>query len=117
VWEEAFDSIDFDNKIPWNSMNVPQVQNMSVKVPQDLTDREFIEFICINVLNDPHLLKTANIQNLIKDMSSGLIAKNGTLISSSRQQAVDILESFIHNKVNCEKMRNQPNLITKEDFI
>lgn len=117
VWEEAFDSIDFDNKIPWNSMNVPQVQNMSVKVPQDLTDREFIEFICINVLNDPHLLKTANIQNLIKDMSSGLIAKNGTLITSNRQQTVDILEGFIHNKVNCEKMRNQPNLITKEDFI
>ena len=117
VWEEAFDSVDITKKIPWESNNVPQVQNMSVKVPQNLSDKEFIEFICLKVLNDPHLLQTANIQNLIKDMSSGIVPRNGNILAMNKQYAIDILEGFIHNKINCEKMRQQPNLITKEDFI
>lgn len=117
VWEEAFDSVDITNKIPWESNNVPQVQNMSVKVPQNLSDKEFIEFICLKILNDPHLLQTANIQNLIKDMSSGIVARNGNIVSMNRQHAIEILEGFIHNKISCEQMRKYPNHITKEDFI
>ena len=117
VWEEAFDSIDISKKIPWNSKDIPQVHNMSVKVPKELTGKEFVEFICLNVINDPHLLKTSNIQTLIRDLSSGLVAKNGNIISATKQYAVDTLEAFITNKVNCEKMRLDPNTISKEDFI
>lgn len=117
VWEDAFDSVDVSKKIPWESHNVPQVQNMSVKAPKDLTDKEFIEFICLNILKDPHLLRTAHIQTLIKDMTGGLISRNGIITVASRQLVIDILEGFIHNKINCEKMRQNPNSITKEDFI
>jgi glycosyltransferase involved in cell wall biosynthesis len=117
VWEEAFDSIDVRNKIPWNSTNVPQVQNMSVKVPRDLTNKEFIEFICLNVINDPHLLKTANIQNIIKELDGGLIAKNGSITSINKEYAINILEGLLTNKINCEKMRLNPQTINKEDFL
>lgn len=117
VWEAAFDSIDISNKIPWDSTNVPQVQNMTVKVPTTLTNKEFIEFICLNVINDPHLLKTANMQTLIKELSNGLVAKNGSIISINRQYAVEILEGLLNNRIMCEQMRLNPNSINKEDFI
>lgn len=117
VWEEAFDSIDITKKIPWESKLIPQVQNMSIKVPKTLNDKEFVEFICQKVINDPHLIKTANIQNLIRELESGLIAKNGNIVSVNRQYAVEILENILSNKVSCEKMRLDPNSIKKEDFI
>lgn len=117
VWEEAFDSIDTTKKIPWDSPNVPQVKNMSIKVPKELNNKEFVEFICLNLINDPHLLQTANIQTLIKDLTNGLVAKNGSIVSTNKQYAIDILENFIANKINCEKMRLNPNTMVKEDFI
>lgn len=117
VWEEAFDSIDISKKIPWDSKNVPTVQNMSIKVPKNLNNKEFIEFICLKVINDPHLLKTANIKNLIKELTSGLIAKNGAITSVDRQYAVNILENLLNNRIMCEQMRLNPNSINKEDFI
>jgi hypothetical protein len=117
VWEEAFDSIDIRKKIPWESKDIPQVQNMSVKVPKELNGREFVEFICLNIINDPHLLKTSNIQTLIRDLSGGLIAKNGNITTINKQYAIDLLETFIANKVNCDKMRLNPETILKEDFI
>lgn len=117
VWESAFDSIDISKKIPWDSKLVPQVQNLSVKVPKHLSDKQFIEFICLNVINDPHLLRTSNIQSLIKDLSNGIVAKNGNMMSINRQYAVEILEAFLNNKIMCEKMRLEPKSIVKEDFI
>lgn len=117
VWEEAFDSIDINTKLPWYSQDVPKVQNMSIKVPKHLNNKEFIEFICLKVINDPHLLKTANIQNLIKELTSGLIAKNGAITSVDRQYAINILENLLNNRIMCEQMRLNPNSINKEDFI
>lgn len=117
IWEEAFDSVDINNKLPWDSQNVPQVQNMSVKVPNKLTNKEFVEFICLKVINDPHLLKTANIQTLIKELTTGLVSKNGGMVTADRTYALQILENLIGNKINCEKMRLNPNSIVKEDFI
>jgi len=117
VWEEAFDSIDMTNKISWDSKSIPPVQNMSLKVPKELNNKEFVEFICSKLINDPHLLNTANIQNLIKELASGLIAKNGSISSITRQYAVDILESLLNNKIMCEQMRQNPDSIKKEDFI
>lgn len=116
VWEEAFDSVDITKKIPWESKNVPQPQT-NVKVPLNLTDKEFIEFICLNVINDPHLLNTANVQMLIRDLGNGLISKNGNMMIADRQYAVSTLEGLLSNKIMCETMRVNPNSVVKEDFI
>jgi hypothetical protein len=117
VWDEAFDTIDINKKLSWHSKDVPPVQNMSTKVPADLTNKEFIEFICYRVINDPHIIKTANIQNLIKELNSGLMAQNGNITIATKQHAVTILEGLLNNKIMCEKMRLDPNSLKKEDFI
>lgn len=117
VWEQAFDSVDISKKIPWDSKNVPQPQNMTVKVPQNLTNKEFIEFICYKVINDPHIVNTANIQCLIRDLSNSLLATNGSLQTVDKQYAVHVLENLLNNKIMCETMRLNPSSIKKEDFI
>ena len=117
VWEEAFDSIDITKKLSWDDKNIPQIKNMSLKVPKGLNDKDFIEFICLNVINDPYLLNTANIQTLIKDVTNGIIAKNGNIMTINKQYSIDVLEGLLNNKIMCEKMRVNPQQIVKEDFI
>lgn len=117
VWEEAFDSIDINKKLPWHSRSVPQVQNMSLKVPPELDNKAFVEFICNRVINDSHLIKTANIQMLVRDLNNSLIAKNGNITVANKQNAVEILEMFLTNKIMCEKMRLESDKLSKEDFI
>lgn len=116
VWEEAFDSIDIVKKLPWYSNDAPQVKNASIKVPTNLDEKAFIEFICLNVINDPYLLRTANIQILIKDAVNCLIAKTGSVSTINKQEVLNILEGYLSNKIICEKMRTNSQLI-KEDFI
>lgn len=117
VWEEAFDSIDITKKLPWHSNNAPQVKNGSVKVPSHLDEKSFIEFICLNVINDPYLLQTANIQTLIRDAVNCLVAKSGSISTTNKQEALAVLEGYLNNKIMCEKMRTNPEIINKEDFI
>lgn len=117
IWEEAFDSIDINKKLSWNSNNVPQVKNGSVKVPSHLDEKAFIEYICLNVINDPYLLQTANIQILIKDAVNCLVARSGSISTMNKQEVLNILEGYLNNKVVCEKMRSHPEILNKEDFI
>lgn len=117
VWEEAFDSIDIRKKLSWNSNQAPKVQNGSVKVPNHLDEKEFIEYICLNIINDPYLLQTANIQTLIKDAVNYLVARSGSISTISKQEVLSILEGYLNNKIIYEKIRLNPELISKEDFI
>lgn len=116
VWEECFDSINTNNKLSWNSPAVQQT-NHTLKVPKELTDKEFIQFICMNVINDTTLLNTSHIQSLIKDSVSGMVARPGSIVSIDRNYLVEKLESYLNNKIMCEKMRIEPQSIIKEDFI
>jgi hypothetical protein len=116
VWEECFDSININNKLAWDSPSAQQT-NHTVKVPKELTDKEFIQFICMNVINDTTLLNTAHIQSLIKDSVGGMVAKPGSIVSINRHYLVDKLEAYLNNKIMCEKMRIDPQFIIREDFI
>lgn len=116
VWEECFDSININSKASWNSIYT-QPTNHSLKVPKELTDKEFIQFICMNVINDTSLLDTANIQCLIKDAVNGIVARPGSISTVDRNFIVEKLEGYLNNKIMCEKMRAEPQSIIREDFI
>lgn len=117
VWEECFNQIDINAKPDWNKASIESTKHASIKVPTGLNNREFIEYICYNVINDPHLLQTSTIQSLIKDAAMGVVAKNGNISTVTRQNIVETLEAHLNNKIACEKMRSEPNSIVKEDFI
>lgn len=116
VWEECFDSINIGNKLSWNSP-VANKTNHSLKVPTGLSDKEFIQYICMNIINDSTLLDTANLQSLIRDTVSGMVAKPNAITTINRNYIVEKLDGFLNNKIMCEKMRTDPKTIIKEDFI
>lgn len=117
VWEECFDSIDINSKIPWDATHYSTPKHSSIKVPKGLSDKEFIQYICCNIINENDLLSTAPIQTLIRETVSGITANNESISIINRQHLVEKLEAFLNNKMSCEQMRMQlsPNL--KEDFI
>lgn len=116
VWEEAFDSIDINSKLPWNAPISP-TNHESIKVPPNLNPREFIEYICYTVINDPNLMNTAFIQNLIKDMQSKLVSRNGMTYILDYNKAVSSLEGIMNNKIALEHMRNNPQQQNTEDYL
>jgi glycosyltransferase involved in cell wall biosynthesis len=117
VWDACFDSIDIKSKVAWDSPNVKQAEHASMKVPSGLNSKEFIEYICHNVINEPSLMNTAHIQVLIRDAVSGLVARNGSIMSLTKQNIVEALEGHLNNKIMCETMRIHPDSIKKEDFL
>lgn len=117
VWEECFDSIDINKKTRWDSSQTAVTRQQQLKVPKDLNHKEFIEYICHNIINDSNLINTAPIQMLIKESVSGIIATGGSLTSVNKDYLVHKLEAFLNNKIMCEQMRLNSNTIQKEDFI
>ena len=115
VWEECFDNINVNSKQPW--VAPPSNVNTSIKVPENLDHREFVEFVIGHIINDHNLLDTAAMQCLIRDLHSGLIAKNGSISVLERNHVINMLENHLNNKIACEKMRTEPQNIMKEDFI
>lgn len=117
VWDECFDSVDIGQKIPWEIQQSAMPKHTSLKVPQGLTDREFIHYICCNIINDSDLINTAPIQTLIREASTGITASGDTISIMNRQHIVEKLEGFLNNKISCEQMRTQPSSILREDFL
>jgi len=115
VWEECFDSIDINKKLPWHMPN-PRQTNTSLKVPNDINNKEFISYIVNNIINEPYLLNTSAINNLMRDADAGLVSKNKHMGVLTKANIVENLEQFLQSKENCEKMKLSPNL-PKEDFI
>lgn len=117
VWEECFDNIDINSKLSWDSPLMNPSRNLSIKVPQGLNEKEFIEYICCNIINESSILNTSNIQCLIRDATNGVTAKNGSISALTRQNVIETLEGQLNNKLVCEKMLSNPSSIQKEDFI
>lgn len=116
VWDEVFDSVDINSKVSWDAPISP-TNHESIKVPPHLNPREFIEYICYTVINDPSLINTAFIQTLIKDMQARLISRNGMTHTIDYNQAVKMLEGVLNNKIALEIMRTNPHLQTEEDYL
>lgn len=116
VWEECFDSIDISIKPSWLSEPDP-TRHQDLRVPLNLTNLEFIDYICYQIINSPELLDTANIQSLIRNASCGIVAKDGNMTTLTRHQIVDMLENHLNNKIICNIMRTDPSSLTNEDFL
>lgn len=116
VWDECFDSININDKLSWDSPPSP-TNHQSIKVPSNLNPRDFIQYICHTVINEPNLMSTAFAQTLIKDMQDRLISRNGMTHTIDYNQAVKMLEGILNNKIALETMRTNPHLQTTEDYL
>lgn len=117
AWDECFDSLDIRSKVPWNTNTLYTTNHENMSVPGNLNPREFVEYVCCQIINEPYLIHTAGVQLLIRDLQSKIVARNGSIKSYSYQDAIALLEQYLNNKVICEHMRQQETTLPKEDFL
>jgi glycosyltransferase involved in cell wall biosynthesis len=117
VWDEVFDNINIKDKPDWTTKDISTTNHESMTVPPGLNPKEFVQYICNNVINEPALLNTAPIQQLVKDLTSRVMCNKGLMTSFDHKKAVSVLESHLNNKVVCEQLRLQPNLLKPEDYL
>jgi hypothetical protein len=117
VWDECFDSIDIEQKPSWNSSETNPTYHQDMNVPPGLSPKEFIEYVCCKIINEPYLCRTAPIQQLIEDLTCGLVCRRGQISGFSYQDAVKMLEQHLNNKIVCETLRTQPHLLKSEDYL
>lgn len=125
VWKDCCDSlyqpqladsqIITSKKLSWQN-NALHTNHESMKVPPGLNPKEFIQYICDNILREPRLYNSSLIQMLIKDLSSRFIAKSGLLQTFDHQKAVEVLETHLNNKITCSQILNSIDQNT-EDFL
>jgi len=117
TWNAAFDHIKNNQKTNWDTSEKYTTNHTNVSIPSTISKKEFVEFMCSHVINEPYLINTAPIQMLIKDFINSVIVQNGHFKTFGHQDVIAILESFLNNKIVCEQMRTNKNSIAKEDFI
>jgi glycosyltransferase involved in cell wall biosynthesis len=117
VWDEVFDSIDCSRKDSWNNPIPHPTYHEGTHVPPDLNPYQFVELICNKIINEPDLMKTASVQNIIKDITSVVVAKNNMVQSVNFNYALDNLNTHLQNKINAETMRVNYKNLSKEDYL
>lgn len=119
VWKECCDNIyelSSKSKLSWEKDKNLITNHDQIKVPQGLNPREFVSYICKNVLLEPNFINTSTAQCLIRDLSANLVAKGGLLQTFDYKKAIDILESYLNNKITCNEIINSIDE-TQEDFL
>jgi glycosyltransferase involved in cell wall biosynthesis len=95
----------FDKMEPKNKWEDKLETDVSINVPDNLSDRQFINFIVTNILKEESLLRTHYIQNMIRALYEGYLSI-ASPTNFTRQEAVKILENYVNHKVFCEQVRS-----------
>lgn len=98
---DIFDSIE-----PKNLWDQAMVTNTTAVVPENLSNREFVNFIIDNIIIDPNLKNTYFIQSLIRSLDETFSIVNNKTIKPNRNDIVKILELYLNNKIFCEEIRS-----------
>jgi glycosyltransferase involved in cell wall biosynthesis len=117
VWDECFDQLNISDKVPWNTNQKFLTNHANMSVPGNLSPRDFVEYICCNIINEPYLIKTAGIQQMIRDLNSKIVARGGTIRGFAFADTVQLLEQHLNNKVAAEEMRHKEAELPKESFL
>lgn len=118
IWKICCDNMikTGSQKLSWQEDRDFSTNHAEMKVSRNLTPKEFVEFICYNIINEPYLLSTSPVKMIIRDLNSKLIAKNNILQNFDYNQAAEILDSMIHNKIGCGLMLKTIKS-SNEDFL
>lgn len=106
----------FDSLEAKNIWHEPMVTNTSSKVPDNLSNREFVYYIIDEIIQEPYLKNTYFVQSLIRGLDETFASENQKLMATNRQNVVKSLEIYLNNKIFCEKIRSG-ELALKDEFL
>jgi glycosyltransferase involved in cell wall biosynthesis len=117
-WDKTAESFIkiFDSLEPKNIWDQPMITNPSAAVPDNLSNREFVNFIIDNIILEPSLKSTYFAQSIIRslDETFSIGAKNA--LNIQRKDAVQHLEVYLNNKIFGEKARSG-EILLNDDFL
>lgn len=108
---DIFDSIE-----PKNSWDQPMIVDTTQTVPNNLSNRDFVNFVVDNILVEPRLKKTYFVQSCIKNLDETFTNNDPQTINNKRQEAIKYLETYLNNKIFCEKVRSGETILN-DDFL
>lgn len=86
------------------------------KVPDNLSNKEFVKFIIYEVIQSPHIWKTSFAQEIIKQLDDGFVNTGSGLSPYNRRNAIKVLEKYLNNKISLETIQSKETILD-EDFI
>jgi len=116
-WDKTADALTkvFDGLAPKNIWNEPMTVS-GQHIPDNLSNRAFVNYIVDHILCEPRLKKTYFIQNFIRSLDE-TFDNNIANTNISRQKVVQSLEVYLNNKIYCEKIRSGELQISDNDFL
>ena len=115
VWDRAFDSVNIKTNMSWDTPK--RNTNNSLPVPKNLDAIEFVEFIIRDIIQEPSLLKTAPVKQIIKHFTNGYFADRGSVRTMNREMVVKNLEEFMNGKSIYESLRENPTKLFQEPYL
>jgi glycosyltransferase involved in cell wall biosynthesis len=105
--------VDLPKKNKWSE---PLISNHQLKVPDNLSNKQFVHFIVHNVIQSPHIWKSNFIQEIIKNLDDGFVNGGSGLSKYDRSHAVKHLESYLNHKMSLESIRSGQTTM-EQDFL
>tara|TARA_R100000278_G_scaffold27873_1_gene25376 strand:- start:5013 stop:6647 length:1635 start_codon:yes stop_codon:yes gene_type:complete len=104
TFENIFDNIKLTGlQGKWDSPeNMPRPD---IKVPPLPTHRKTIEFIVNNIIRSPHMMPTAAVQQIIRNLDLGYQQEGQKVSPFSFEQGMKVLEANMNNKTLWESVR------------
>jgi hypothetical protein len=105
VWDMALSSVDISDNLSWD---IPaRTVDTTKKVPKGLGVSEFVDFIIVELIQEPWLLTTSMVIKLKKDLANGFstVGNRGPV---THQTTISILEKLIAIKSSVESVRTNP---------
>ncbi len=116
IWENYFDNVKLTGlQGKWDT---PQIQMQNIPpVPENLSNAEFIDWVILNVMQEPRYLNSRFAMKLLNDLNYGGYAEDRKIMPVTRQSIYKMLFDYAQNKLECEKARTGKIQLQKIDFI
>lgn len=99
-----------------NDWNQPLNTNHQIKVPDNLSNKQFVHFIVHQVIQSPHIWKSNFVQEIIKNLDDGFINNGNGLSKYARTNAIKALETYLNHKMHIESIRSK-SISQNQDFM
>lgn len=101
---------------PKNKWEQPLSNNYSLKVPDNLSNKQFVRFIVHDVIQSPHIWRTHFAQEIIKNLDDGFINDGSGLSKYTRSHAVKKLEAYLNHKISLQSIMSGETSLN-DDFL
>ena len=116
AWEDYFDSVTLTgNQGNWNMPH--RKWPVPTQMPNNIFKADLIDYICDNVLHEPHRKYTWEFSRAIRDLSMGFIMNGGKITNINEEQVWKSLMQMAKHKQHCEDIRCGVGVKGTPDFI